>query len=506
MVAANMGHINHLSTLEQRKNVFLINSKSIHGERYDYSKLVYSTNRKKVEIVCSEHGSFWQYPFAHSGTQQTGCPKCAWVSSKSPTHPVGQLLTQEGFLSRCLSSHGTLYTYDKTKYTGAFNHVIITCKVHGDFSQKAGIHLRGGGCPPCGIIKSHTGVSTLLKVDRFIEKAVKVHGDVYDYSKSEYMGRRHPITILCKKHGEFTLLNAQSHYSSTTNHFSGCPKCSGSGTSRPEQELANFVKSLGMTILENDRIIIKPQELDIVIPELKIAIEFNGSYWHSEQAGKDKNYHLAKLTKTMEAGYRLIQIFENDWIHKKEIVMSRLRHILLKDTSIRLYARKLTFRVVPEEQSEEFFAKYHIQGPGLPGMAYGLFRDDELVACMGFGVTEEKGIELLRYATAYNIVGGFSRLLSNFKKCSPEVKSVISYSDRNWSIGEVYKKNGFKHIGRSTPEYFYSDRARNRISSIAMQNHKLEIYDESKTEVENIIANGYHRIFDSGQDKWELGL
>ena len=501
-----MSHTKHLETLEQRKNIFIINSKNIHGERYDYSKLVYITNRKKVEIVCSEHGSFWQYPFAHSGNQQSGCPTCNWVRSKSPTFPIGQPLTQEGFLSRCLLSHGTQYTYEKTEYTGKNNYVTVTCKIHGDFSQRAGTHLRGSGCSSCGVLTSHKDMSIRSNVHRFIEKSIKAHGDTYDYSKSEYLGRKYPITILCKKHGEFTLLNAQSHYSSATNHFSGCPKCSNNGTSRPEQQLADFVKSLGITILENDRIIIKPQELDIVIPELKIAIEFNGAYWHSEQAGKDKNYHLAKLTKTMEAGYRLIQIFENDWVHKKEIVMNRLRHILSKDTQIRLYARKLIFSVVSAERSEEFFAKYHIQGSGVFEMAYGLLRDDELVACMSFGEAKEKGIELLQYATAYNVVGGFSRLLSNFKKCNPEVKSIISYSDRNWSIGEVYEKNGFKHVERSTPEYFYSDRSRNRISRIDMRSRKLKIYDDSKTETENVIANGYFRIFDSGQDKWELGL
>ena len=501
--------MNHTNSIEQRKNIFLAAAEEAHGDRYDYSRVVYIRAQEKVEIVCRDHGPFWQTPDSHSRGPKAGCPTCGRIKCR----PVifCQMLTQEEFLSQCKLAHGTRYSYYKTKYIGKTKHITITCIIHGDFLQKAETHKKGGGCPACGIISAHNHFRATT--EEFIEKSRKVHGDLYDYSKSEYIGKHHPITISCSKHGDFILPMAQRHYLSGTNNFSGCPKCVTTGSSLMEQELANFVKSLGLVTLENNRTIISPQELDIVIPELKIAIEFNGAYWHSEQAGKDKNYHLAKLNKTREAGYRLIQIFENEWVHKKEIVMNRIRHILGKDTQIRLYARKLVCKDVTPLQAREFFTKYHIQGPCSARVAYGLFKDDELVACMSFGVnrfTKEKGIELIRYATAYNVVGGFSKLLAHFKKRNTEVKSITSYSDKNWSIGEVYEKNGFKHIGRSAPGYFYSDRDLNRVNRVSMQRHKLkdklEIFDESKTEVENVIANGYFRIFDSGQDKWELGL
>jgi G:T-mismatch repair DNA endonuclease (very short patch repair protein) len=500
--------MNHTNSIEQRKNIFIERSAEVHEGKYDYSKVIYVRAQEKVEIICPTHGSFWQVPDSHSRGAKVGCPACG----RGRCRPIGfsQRLTQENFLNQCKKEHGEVYSYDKTIYTGKMNVVSITCREHGDFEQKAENHKNGAGCPTCGIVKAHNHFRATT--EEFIEKAKKIHGDLYDYSKTEYKGKSHPVLITCKVHGDFTLGMAQWHYLHMTS-CTGCPKCSNSGTSMQEQELAAFVKSLELTILENDRTIIKPYEIDIVVPELKIGIEYNGLYWHSEQAGKTKTYHLDKLNKATEAGYRLIQIFENEWTHKKEIVKNRIRHILGKDNSIRLFARKLVLSKVTPKQAREFFTTHHIQGPCPARVAYGLFNDEELVACMSFGInrfTKEKGIELIRYATAHNVVGGFSKLLTYFRRENPDIKSVTSYSDKNWSVGNVYEKNGFEYVGSSSPGYFYSNSTAVRINRVSMQAHKLkdklEIYDENLTEVQNVTKNGYWRVFDSGQDKWELKL
>jgi G:T-mismatch repair DNA endonuclease (very short patch repair protein) len=636
--------MNHINTLEQRKNIFISRSTEVHNGKYDYSKVVYVRAQEKVEIVCPEHGSFWQVPDSHSRGAKVGCPSCGRRKSSPVTFSVR--LSQEEFITKCKEVHDNFYGYENSVYTGVANYITITCPKHGSFEQRAYNHRNGTGCPSCNIEKrtgnlrkspekfieqsklvhgetykyegivyngSHEKVGITCQVhgtfyqtpakhlmgqgcplcgrlnigiyqiptqEEFISKCISVHGDKYDYSRTKYTKSQEKIEIICKVHGPFyqtpgSHINAESgcpvcgnelrrlnqvlskeeylkafaeahgdkyDYSKVVyisakneveiickelNHGSffktpnkhtgtraeGCPKCSHSGTSVQEQELATFVKSLGLTILENDRTIIKPYEIDIVVPELKIGIEYNGLYWHSEQAGKSKTYHLDKLNKATEAGYRLIQIFENEWTHKKEIVKNRIRHILGKDTGIRLFARKLTLAKVTSKQARDFFTTYHIQGPCPARVAYGLFNGEDLVACMSFGInrfTKEKGIELIRYATAHNVVGGFSKLLSYFKKENPDIKSVTSYSDKNWSVGNVYEKNGFEYIGSSSPGYFYSDSTAVRINRVAMQAHKLkdklEIYDENLTEVQNVTRNGYLRVFDSGQDKWELKL
>jgi hypothetical protein len=496
--------MNHTNSVAQRKQIFLNNAIEVHGDRYDYSKVVYTRAQEKVEIVCREHGSFWQTPDSHSRGPKCGCPACGKIKCIPKEFKVR--LTQEKFLEQCLNAHGNYYSYEKTVYIGKTNNVTITCYKHGDFTQKAENHKNGAGCPECGIEKAHNHFRA--STEEFIRKSIKAHGNVYTYSNSVYSGKDLPITITCKKHGDFILDKANYHY---LGHKQGCPKCSMAGTSKQEQEVVSFIKSLGLTIIEGDRSIIKPFELDIVIPELKIAIEYNGLYWHSEQAGKDKNYHLSKLKLATEVGYRLIQIFEDEWVNNTSIVKSRLSHILGKGSLNKVFARKLTVSSISVKEANSFFEKHHIQGKCAARLAYGLFNNTELVAAISFGAnrfTKEKELELIRFATSVNVVGGFSKLLSFFFKQNPEIKNLTSYSDRRWSVGNVYEKNGFKYAGSSQPGYFYANNEGIRINRVTFQKHKLssilKVFDPDKSEVENVIANGYFRIFDCGMDKWTL--
>ena len=112
--------------------------------------------------------------------------------------------------------------------------------------------------------------------------------------------------------------------------FDICPKCFNySSKSFPEQELLDFVREIySGRIIENDRTIINPKELDIVLPDIKIAIEFCGLFWHTEEMGRDRKYHFNKYKAARKQGYTLITIFSDEWKHKKELVKSKLLHLL----------------------------------------------------------------------------------------------------------------------------------------------------------------------------------
>jgi hypothetical protein len=125
--------------------------------------------------------------------------------------------------------------------------------------------------------------------------------------------------------------------------------------------------------------------------------------------------------------------------------------------------------------------------------------------------TKEAGVELIRYATSINVVGGFSRLLKHFIKSNPEVKAITSYSCRRWSQGNVYSHNGFVLTGISQPSYFYVKPGEEiRYNRVLFQKaklaDKLEIFNPELTEVENMVNNGYYRIFDNGCHRWEIKL
>ena len=271
-----------------------------------------------------------------------------------------------------------------------------------------------------------------------------------------------------------------------------------------ERQIGEFLDSLEIPYHTSDRTILKPKELDIVINSLNLAIEINGLVWHGENMGKDKQYHLSKMTDCKYKGIRLIQITDEEWTTKQEIVKSRLTGILGKNTKI--WARKCKVKELDTSTVINFFQTTHIQGYCVSRVAYGLFYNDELVAAMTFcksRYNKKYEWELLRYSNKLytNVIGGASKLLSHFEKQN-NPKSIISYCDLRWNTGTVYEKIGFTRLSQSSPNYWYTKNGRTTESRVKYQKHKLskllDQYDSSLTEWENMKNNGYDRIWDCG--------
>lgn len=184
---------------------FILRSIKLHGDKYDYSKVNYVNYRTKVCITCPIHGDFWQSPSEHLCGK--GCYKCGH------THKV----SKEPFIEKANKIHEYKYLYDKVDYVNNHTNVCITCPEHGDFWMTPKSHLRGAGCPICNM--SPAGKIDESSIKRFIQKAKKIHGDKYDYSKVEYKGSKVKICINCPEHGEF--------WQTPSNHLKGwgCHEC-----------------------------------------------------------------------------------------------------------------------------------------------------------------------------------------------------------------------------------------------------------------------------------------
>lgn len=170
---------------------FINKAREIHGDRYDYSKVEYVNISTHVTIICPIHGEFKQRPLEH--LKGYGCRKCSSEYKKSAI---------EEFIKRAREVHGNKYDYSKVNYVDSKTKVIIICPVHGEFEQLLHDHLKGDGCKKC------------QTTEKFIEKARKIHGDKYDYSKVEYINSYTPVTIICPIHGEFQ--------QTPKGHLSGC--------------------------------------------------------------------------------------------------------------------------------------------------------------------------------------------------------------------------------------------------------------------------------------------
>ena len=281
-----------------------------------------------------------------------------------------------------------------------------------------------------------------------------------------------------------------------------CPFCYPSNRSIAETQVAEFVSKY-IPIYVNDRTILNGNELDIVVPDKKVAIEYNGLFWHSDCQGKDKHYHINKLNACNDKGYRLIQIFEDEWENKQRIVKNRLKTILGL-SSISIGARKCEVREVDNCLAKKFLEKYHIQGYSVASVRLGLFYKNRLVALMTFSkarFNKKCKWELVRYCSIgdFSIVGGAGKILKHFRK--NHSGTIVSYADKRWSDGNLYRSLGFVEEKDSSPAYWYVKDGI-RYSRVQFQKHKLseilEIYDENLSESENMKNNGFHKVYDCG--------
>ena len=275
-----------------------------------------------------------------------------------------------------------------------------------------------------------------------------------------------------------------------------------------EDEVVNAIHQLGYTglIIRNIRSLIKPMEIDIWLPDINLAIECNGCYWHSDPH-KPKDYHLIKTDAVEKIGAKLIQLLDFEWINKNDIVLHRLRSAL--GLSQKIYARKCQVKKISLNEANVLISAYHIQGPALAKINYGLYYENELVAVMNFSkprFSKKYEYELIRYASSVNVVGGAGKLLAAFnKEFFP--KSIVTYADRRWSNGNLYRKIGFVQTHESGPGYWYFKGNQFKHRAV-FQKHKLKellpIFNEQLGEVENMYANGWRRIFDSGNRVYVL--
>ena len=278
-----------------------------------------------------------------------------------------------------------------------------------------------------------------------------------------------------------------------------------------ENEVYEYVKQLitNNEVLINDRSL--GFELDIYIPEKKLAIEFNGIFWHSQDK-KGKNYHKNKTDGCNGKGIQLLHIFENEWAdeNKKEIWKSVIRN-KLGIYEKKIGARKTKLGYVSKNESDIFLEENHLQGSCNSSYQLGLY-DDGLICLMTFGKSRyNKGAEweLLRFVSkkGYKVIGGASKLLKYFR--NKYSGKIISYANKRWSNGDLYEKIGFDYIHDSSPNYFYYKNGSLILESrIKYQKHKLknilDVYDEKLSESKNMENNGYNSIYDSGNKVYIL--
>lgn len=475
---------------------------------FDDAHAVSAGSGRKLRWRC-EYGHEWD-AVVKAVVKGSGCPYCSGrlpllgVSDLATTHPdlVTELVDRE--LATRLSA-------------GSGRRVRWRCEKGHEWVAPVIRRTRdGSGCPYCSGRIVVPGVTDIGTVDSHI--ADELVDQSLRFQLSAGSGRY--VLWRCE-HGHVWPARVAERCGT---HRTKCPMCAGNGSSELESEvLHDIVLLLGddVEVIRHDRTLIAPLELDIVVPSAHVAIEFNGLFWHSEDAGKDRLYHLRKRRACEAVGYQLIQIWQDDWCNRRGVVLSMLAHKFGVSRDEHIHARKLEIRRIEGREAAVFLDANHIQGSVSATMHVGGFFGGRLVAVLSIRDTAMSSRmryaqgewEIRRYATSCIVAGGFSRLLAHAERMVREsgqtLSRWVSISDCDVSDGRMYQECGFVRDAELAPDYRYWGNVTGNVRrpKESFQKRRFKecedlLYEEGMTERELARLNGLHRVYDSGKIRW----
>lgn len=302
--------------------------------------------------------------------------------------------------------------------------------------------------------------------------------------------------------------------------------------SNMEEEVVQYLKSIlpPTTILRNDRTVIKPQELDIYLPDYRIGIECNPASTHNSSKSdpwgappKSYKYHQTKSLLAQKNGVFLFHIFGYEWVNRRDIIQSMLMN-LFHENVYRIGARETEVKVLSTSTCKKFLEENHRQGYTAFNLGLGLVvkGTDRIVSVMTFSHTrptmgrrdsdDEGSWELSRFCSASgtNVCGGASKLFKYFLKTVNPSK-VISFSDIAHTRGGLYETLGFTQVSVSSPSYVWSDiydaKYFHRVS--CQKRHLRKLFNDDTIDIDHMTereimeSRGFVRVYDCGVIRWE---
>lgn len=452
-------------------------------------------SNKRVEWRCGE-GHTWKTPVASRTLQGTGCPYC-----------VGKRATAD---NRIAGTHPHLVSQTAEDISAeppsSVRRVVWNCA--SGHSWEASISSRakqGSGCPYCSGRRPVPGVSDLATVSPSLTE---------QWSDSNL---RNPEQVsagsdfiaewVCPDHGTW-----DASVKNRALRGQQCPQCAeNSRGSRLESEVVDYVGSVyGGRLFRGYRGIPGVHEVDAYLPDLQLAVEVNGVYWHSEAGSRMRLDHRNKRRALDAAGVRLIVVWEDDWRDRPEVVRRFLDNQLGVDSSVPVGARKCTVdESVPRWESDRLLEGHHLQGPTRSRYRVGLRYGGELVA-VATATVRGGVLSLERFATSRRVPGGFTRLLSRLRGVAREegCSRIVTFADLAVSDGGLYRKSGFVAVEELAPDYSYLvDARRKHKFGYRLERFRRDpelVYAPGLSESQLAALNGLHRVWDYGKVRWEL--
>ena len=283
--------------MDQKTMEFVASAKSVHGNSYNYSKVVYKNSKTKVEIYCPKHDLvFYQTPGNHIN-KKCRCPKCGRESgAKLQTKDVNS------FIEDAKALHCDTYDYSKSVYVNKYTDLIITCPTHGDFTQTPSAHLRNGspcGCPQCGFVK--IGDRSRSTTEDFIKKSKEMYGNKFNYSKTVYTIDKSPVIIHCNDCNVDFKVIAANHL----RRAGGCKCCISIG----EKNIRLFLEKNNISFEQQKPFdgckLQRSLKFDFYLPDFNTCIEFQGShhYYPENFFGGEEGFKITQNRDKIKSDY-----------------------------------------------------------------------------------------------------------------------------------------------------------------------------------------------------------
>lgn len=434
----------------------------LHNYKYEYVRDSFVNLKERMKMICPIHGEFKQPPSSHLNGH--GCEKCGIIQRS-----LTQTITTEDYINKCTKIHNGYYDYTPTKYKGCYNDVEVICPKHGLFSISAYSHLQGHGCKKCGIEKLSTKLVKPLSV--FINDAKNAHPyDENDYSKVKYIGAKIPIEIICP--------NGHRYFQTPNKHLCGhgCKYCA-KIVSSYEMELHEFLKSFDISFESSNRKILNnSKELDIYLPSYKIAIEFNGLYWHSSDK-RGKLIHLEKTNECEQKGVRLMHIFEDEWLNKNCVVKSQIKRALDK-LSETIDINQCRIKELNKEEVKLFITENDLVEYTKSSINFGVLYGNAIVSILSLLKIGNNKYKITHNCDRVNtkINNSFATLLNYFiQKYKPS--EILIDIDRHVGIDDrQYTECGFEKCEILPPTCYYVNK-QNRLLKNSTNKPMPTIYD-----------------------------
>lgn len=454
-----------------------------HDSKYIYNKPSKENIKvtDKIDIICPKHGIFSQTIYTHQ--TGIGCPRCG--DEKTSQKLKYTFEEWENILSEI---HDNRYIYHNEFKNKKMK---IECSEHGYFWQNPAIHKQGHGCPNCA--KANCKITKPLTTKEWIYRARKIWGDRWDYSQVHYIDAKQKIKIICDKHGPF-LQSPNDHLNGC-----GCRKCHAK-SSKAEDEIVTFLKSLNVKIHRHNRTVLYPQEIDIFLPEYDLAIEFNGLYWHSyDSKNENKYYHFNKTQQSLNKNINLMHICEYDWLKNKQIVLSLISRKLGK-TKKTFHNHDCIVEELSTQNSKLFVKNNSLQSYTPSTVKLGLKhkQSNELLNVMLFTKMRNDTWKLTNFTSKIDthVSDGDYNLFYYFQQYYNPKQVSLSIC-RDYPCFLNIDKLGFEFEKTSKPDYFWVKKSRKYPRKSIKSSHNSKILTTNE-----LFSKNFRRFWNSGYSQF----